>query len=402
MTQPNKRREKHPGNPNRARNMRHPPIAPDVLRWAVERSGRAEALARKFPQLEEWLAGKRLPTFRQLESLAKATLTPLGYLFLPQPPQETLPIPHFRTLHDQQPQRPSVALLETVSQMQRRQQWLRDYLIEQGHQPLAFVGAARPDAAVEDVAGRMREVLRLPPQWAREYKTWSDALKGLMRRMEEVGILVVASGIVGNNTRWKLDVEEFRGLVLVDEYAPLVFVNAADSKAAQMFTLAHELAHVWYGKSVAFDLGRLEPAEDAFERRCNQVAAEFLLPARDLRGGWPAVSGSHERFRQVAHHFKVSELVVARRALDLELIEREEFFEFYEGFLRRQQAAKRRRRGGNYYANQTLRVGRRFALAVAQAVAEGELLYREAYQLTGLYGDAFDKFLASLSRSEAA
>ena len=128
---------------------------------------------------------------------------------------------------------------------------------------------------------------------------------------------------------------EFPGFVLVDEYAPLVFLNGADGKAAQMFTLAHELAHVWLGSSAVFDLRELQPAADEVEQACNRVAAEFLVPGDEMREVWSSVRYESERFQQIARRFKVSELVAARRALDLRLITRNEFLEFYRGLSRK-------------------------------------------------------------------
>jgi Zn-dependent peptidase ImmA (M78 family) len=158
------------------------------------------------------------------------------------------------------------------------------------------------------------------------------ALRQLYNNIEAAGILVAVSGIVGNNTRRKLDPIEFRGFVLVDDYAPLVFVNGADGKAAQMFTLAHELAHIWFGSSAAFDLRELQPANNETEEACNRVAAEFLVPARQLRDFWPSIKQDPERFQSIARNFKVSEIVAARRAIDLGLISRNEFLDFYRNY----------------------------------------------------------------------
>ena len=374
-------------------------ISETILRWALERSGNPTAVEEKIPKLSEWLSGESRPTLRQLEKLARATSTPLGFLFLAEPPEERLSIRHFRTLGDEPMQRPSPDLLESVQSMERRQAWMREYLIEQGQEPLAFIGSAQVSVEAEPLAREMRSMLGLAEGWTAQQPSWTHALRQLQRKMDDLGILVVVNGIVGNNTHRKLDVSEFRGFVLVDEYAPLVFVNGADGKAAQMFTLAHELAHVWFGSSAAFDLRQLQPADDDTERACNRVAAEFLVPAADLHSIWPSVGKGPDRFQAIARRFKVSVLVAARRALDLTLISKSEFLDFYDNY----QQAERRvtpSDGGDFYASQNLRVGRRFAEAVLHAVREAKLLYREAYHLTGLYGTSFERYAESIGFGE--
>jgi Zn-dependent peptidase ImmA (M78 family) len=369
-----------------------------VLRWAVDRSGRTlDDLQDKFPKIQQWTAGKSHPTFRQLESLAKATLTPLGFFFLTEPPEERLPIPYFRTIEDETPSKPSPNLLETIQMMQRRQAWMREFLIEEGQERLPFVKSARLGEQPTAIAESMKQALGFDEGWAAAQPTWTDALRTLREVIEAAEILVVVNGVVENNTHRKLDPGEFRGFVLVDDYAPLVFVNGADSKAAQMFTLAHELAHIFFGSSAAFDLREMQPADDPTEQACNRVAAEFLIPEHGLRQIWSSVKNNVEPFQTIARRFKVSALVAARRALDLRLINRKTFLEFYRDYQRdERRAAARRPKGGDFYANQNLRVGQRFAAAVVQAAGEGKLLYSEAYHLTGLYGKNFDSYASSL------
>lgn len=368
----------------------------EVVRWALNRSGRSIAnLQRKFPKIREWERGESRPTLRQLESLAKATLTPLGFFFLPAPPEERLPVPHFRTLDDERLRLPSPDLLETVQIMQRRQAWMRDFLMEQGQSRLPFIASAKLNDAPDTIAGSIGPTLGLDEAWASRERTWTDALRTLRDAMEKTGILVMVNGIVGNNTHRKLDPNEFRGFVLVDDYAPLMFVNGADGRAAQMFTLAHEVAHVFFGSSAAFDLRDMQPANDPTEQACNRVAAEFLIPGRELHRIWPSVASDPEPFQAIARHFKVSVLVAARRALDLRLISKAEFLDFYRAYQEDdRRAATQRPQGGNFYATQNTRVGYRFAETVIRAVKEGKLLYSEAYRLTGLYGKAFERYAA--------
>lgn len=372
-------------------------VSEQVLRWALDRSSLSEPqLTGRFPRINEWLLGTARPTLRQLERLAKTTRTPLGYFFLDEPPVESLPVPHFRTLNDEISNQPSPDLLETVYTMQRRQAWMRESLIEKGQEPLWFVGSAQVGESPRKIAMNMRLVLGFDEDWAASHTTWSEALRTLRAAIDEAGILVVTNGIVGNNTHRRLSPDEFRGFVLVDDYAPLLFVNGRDAKAAQMFTLAHELAHLFFGKSAAFDLRGMHPADDPVEQACNTVAAEFLVSEGKLRSIWPSVREEADPLQRIAQEFKVSVLVAARRALDLSLITRDEFRDFYDRYLDNEHRKPEDRTGGNFYANQDNRVGRRFALEIVNSVAEGRLLYTEAYELTGLYGATFEEYVSRL------
>lgn len=373
-------------------------VQPAVLRWACERSGVAfDDLERRFPRLPAWLRGEQQPTFRQLEDFAKATHTPFGYFFLPAPPEERLPIPDFRTV-TQRVARPSPELLDTIYAMQRRQDFLREQRIEDEAEPLEFVGSARLDDDPEAVGREMRRLAGLDDGWAAQVRTWRDAVGELRRRIEQLGVMAVINGVVGNNTHRKLSVDEFRGFALTDRYAPLIFVNGADARSAQMFTLAHELAHVWLGPA-GEGLSGFEgvfPGDLRVEQFCDRAAAEFLVPARELRQQWPQFKHAEHPFEQAARFFKVSPIVVGRRAMDLRLIDRETFFDFYEAYTAQERRQSEAAGGGDFYANQNARVGERFAIAVIRAALEGRITFKEAYDLTGLRGGAFQEYARRL------
>lgn len=375
-------------------------INPALINWAIERSGRStEELESKsqFTKLKDWQKGKLDPTMKQLEELARTTRTALGYFFLSNPPEDKLPIPDLRTVDDESPQKPSPDLLETVEAMQRRQAWMRDFLIEEGHNALPFVASTTEEDYCEEVATDMRGRLELDNRWAARSRNWEEALRRLRSKIEQAGIIVVFSGYVGTNTHRGFDVDEFRGFTLVDKYAPLIFVNNKDGKAAQMFTLAHELAHLWIGAEGVSNLWATQPVENNVEKFCNRVAAEFLIPAHLMKAGWPKARQKQYPFQYLARRYKVSEIVAARRALDLKCITKEEFFSFYEDYREQVEERLARQRktekgGGNFWNNAHVRIGDYFGSHVVRAVKEGRLLYREAYELTGLYGKTFDKF----------
>ncbi len=349
----------------------------------------------KLDRLRDWESSGRI-SLAQADRMARHTRTPLGYLFLKAPPEEDLSIPDYRTFAGGAPARPSPDLLDTIHLMRRRQAWMRDELVEVGADPLPFVGNSRGQSSSDAVAEAMRTALSLSAGWAATQPNWTSALRHLRDRAEEAGVLIVFNGIVGNNTSRKLDRSEFQGFALVDSHAPLVFVNAADFKTAQMFTLAHELAHLFVGAPGVSSLGDLEQPHHDTERFCNAVAAEFLVPAEEMADQWVPAAQAEEALQAAARRFKVSIVVAARRAVHLGLIRPSEFRRFYE---RHTGAMKPSSGGGDFWNNQNTRIGRRFGSAVYRAVVAGRLTYREAYALTGLRGDTFDKLLR---RMEAA
>ena len=275
-------------------------VKPKLLRWARERASiELDALERRFPKYREWESGHRQPTLKQLELLAKVTHAPIGSFFLSRPLEERIPIPDLRTVCDRPMGRPSVELLDTVYLCQQRQDWYRDFARMEGENPLPFVGSASPASAVESTAERIRTALGFDLDERRALPTWTEALRRFIGQADVLGVLVMTSGIVGNNTHRKLDPDEFRGFALADELAPLIFINGADSKAAQMFTLAHELAHLWLGESALSDVGPISMPSHAVEVWCNHVAAELLVPLVSLREEFRGARGSDQRDQPV-------------------------------------------------------------------------------------------------------
>ncbi|AYD90328.1 ImmA/IrrE family metallo-endopeptidase [Actinomyces sp. 2119] len=360
-------------------------IAPDVLRWAVRRARWDEDTVRhRAPKLDEWIDGSVRPTLKQMEKLAADTHTPFGMLFLPEPPVEDVPVPDMRTPRDAGVREPSADLLETIYLCQRRQDWYRDEALEDGAAPLGLVGSATLTTPVDDAADRIRTALRLDE---RSVTSWSDAMTDLIERAETIGVLVMVNGVVGSDTHRRLDPEEFRGFALADDVAPLVFVNGADTKAAQVFTLVHELAHLWLGHSALSDAdaGGTQ-GEKREERWCNQVAAQVLIPLDSLREGWAGDCGQDE-LNRLASHYKVSTLVVLARLRDAGFLTWDEYMARYDAERQRvmglMQAGRDRGGGGNYYHTQLRRLGRAFTRAVVSSTLEGRTTYRDAYRLLG-------------------
>lgn len=372
-------------------------VNPDLLRWARNRARMDAAdLAIKFPKLPDWERAESQPTLKQLERYAQTTHAPVGFFFLPEPPEEPLPIPDFRTMAGRAVTRPSPNLLDTIYVCQERQAWYRDFALVGGQTPLSFVGSLTTQTPPTDAAATMRHALAFDLEARRECPTWTEALRRFIEQAERLGVLVMASGIVQNNTHRGLDVEEFRGFALTDPLAPLVFINGADSKSAQMFTLAHELAHIWLGASAISDVSAAPVSENATETWCNRVAAELLVPLDALRAALIADEALPTTLARLARQFKVSTLVVLRRLLDAGRLNRTSFAAAYAEELQRLTNVPRGS-GGDFYRTTTARVGRRFGRALVESTLEGRTLYRDAYRMLGIAkGGTFDEFGRSL------
>jgi Zn-dependent peptidase ImmA (M78 family) len=372
-------------------------VKPRLLEWArtradLERDQLARKLKNKVSQIAEWEKTGTI-ALTDLEKVAKKTNTPIGYLFLPEPPLEHLPVADFRMSGNRR-QHPSPELLDTLYLCQQRQFWFREYLESTGEDPLPFVGSRRIEDGVRAVASDIRSAVGLSDPDRQQHPTWQEALSYLYDAVEGLGVLVMRNGIVGNNTRRKLSLSEFRGFALSDAYAPLLFVNSLDSKSAQMFTLVHELAHIWLGESGVSDTSPSTTVRS--ERFSNQVAAEVLVPLEEFRALWLAREPPLEATRRLARHFKVSTLVALIRAKEAGLLPQDLFDTLYEAEEKRAHPA-RTSKGGDFYRTQNTRLGKRFAGAVVASALEGKTPYTEAYSLLGLRkGDTFDKLARKL------
>jgi Zn-dependent peptidase ImmA (M78 family) len=357
-----------------------------VLRWAAQRAHLGEdVLKKRFPKWSLWLTGEAQPTLKQLEDFARLTHTAFGYFFLPEPPTLTLPVPDFRTMRDDALREPSSDLLDTLYLCQQRQDWYREHARLHGLQALPFVGSATLQEAPGAVAHRLREQLGLSTEARRQLPTWTDALRQLIAKAEDAGVMVMVSSVVGSNSRRKLDVGEFRGFALVDDLAPLIFLNGADSKAAQMFTLAHELAHVWLGTSGVSDAQAGQVPEQQTERWCNRVAAELLMPLEELRAAHQRNLPIPEEIQRLAREFKVSTLVALRRLFDAGFIDQATLWQHYREEQERLRTwSERSRSGGEFYRSLAARTGKRFARAIVASTLEGFTSFSEAYRLLGV------------------
>jgi Zn-dependent peptidase ImmA (M78 family) len=360
-------------------------VKPELLRWARDRAGlTSRDLSAKFPMLEQWESGEVRPTLRQVEQYAKATHAPVGYLFLAQPPDEPLPIPDFRTMAGRGIGKPSPDLREMIYACQERQDWFRENARASGATRLALVGSATIQSPIVETAASIRRALSFDLERRREVASWEEALRVFIGEADQLGILVMCSGIVMNNTHRRLRPDEFRGFALSDDLAPLVFINGADSKSAQMFTLAHELAHIWLGQTALSNTTVASQHENAVETWCNRIAAELLVPLELVRAELRHGEALRDTLTRLTRRFKVSSLVILQRLRDARRLTWEELRVAYDNELRRIAAVRRPESGGDFYVTAAVRYSRRFTRALVESTLEGRTLYRDALRLLGI------------------
>lgn len=366
-------------------------ITPELLRWARDRRElSSEVLAKKIgvslTALNAWEKGEARPTLRQAQVLANRLSVPFGYLYLSSPPKEDLPIADFRTVAGMPPLKPSPEFLDVLHDVLRKQQWYREYLRGNSVPALKFIGRYKIQDEPETIAADIRESLGINDKLREECKTWEQFLARFVRRAENERILVLRSSIVGSNTHRHLSVDEFRGFAISDDFAPLVFVNSADARAAQIFTLAHELAHLWLGRSGISNLDyskRSSKQLHVVDRICDKVAAEVLAPAEDFVSRWGKFHSLGENIDKLASRYRVSSFVVLRRAYELGCVSTEDFRAAYTSMISR---AKRKgtEGGGDFYLTLLSRNSVQLTASLLAAAAEGRISPREAAGLLNI------------------
>lgn len=364
-------------------------VTPRLVRWARQRyytdlNVAAEDIGVPAEKLAAWESGEARPSFPQALKLAHRLNVPFGYLYLERPPEEGLPLPDLRTVWGAQPERPSPEFLDVLYDALRKQEWFKQELTAEGTEPLPFVGRFN-GAAPTQVAADIRTTLAINAAFRQQARSWEEFLTRFVQQAEAARIMVLRSSYAGSNTRRHLNVTEFRGFAISDRVAPLVFVNSADAKAAQIFTLAHELAHLWVGQSGISNpdyLAQTGTQRHEIDRHCDAIAAEVLVPAVDIRQAWEDNETLDQNLEVLVRRYRVSRLVVLRRARDIGKVAEAAYREKFEALL---EESAERRRGGTFYPTFIARNSAIFTTTLVTAQAEGRVSPKEAATLLNVH-----------------
>ena len=367
-------------------------IEPTALRQAMDRAQVDEAVLAKYigtshNVINSWLEGAKKPSFRQARMVANRTRIPFGFLFLENLPKDDLPIPDFRVVSGSDDERISLDLREVIQSTLRKQSWLSGYLESEEAGESDFIGKGRIDDSVDVLAEGISSALNISS--VTRTNEPADYLRSLVQQVEQTGVNVLRSGIVGDNNYRALDVNEFRGFALSDQYAPFVFINSKDSKRAQIFTLIHELCHLWCDQTgISSSSGSIVDAlrSNSDEAKCNQVAAEILVPRVDLMHQWSKNTDTNldASLENISKYFQVSRLVILIRLREHRLISQQDFRKAYGDISLSPDRNPVRTKGGDYHTNIAIRNGRKFTETVLNATLNQHLLLRDAADLLSI------------------
>lgn len=372
-------------------------VNPSILAWARERAGFAvseiaKKLDLKQEKVEAWEKGDKKPTFRQAQRFADKTYIPFGYLFLNEPPKEELPIPDLRTIGDHPIGEFSLALKDTIRGSFERLEWYKDFCREQEIPRVNWIGSTSINEFKSAVTNLNNLLSNAIGQRPREFHNYYAELR---KEIEDLGVLVMRNSVVESNTHRPLNRDEFRGFAISDDYAPVIFINAADTPQAQIFTLMHEFVHLLINESGVSDLSHRN--ENKIEKFCNRVAAEFLVPTNEFTQLWNNnLDDWKHNLPELASHFHVSHWVIARRALETGFISEQQYWEHYSKILAALKKDKEKQKekdgGPTYYRMVNTRYSKRLANAVASEALSGRMLLRDAQRFIGIHPSKLKSF----------
>jgi Zn-dependent peptidase ImmA (M78 family) len=379
-------------------------VKPAIFEWVLQNINFENIKAKTKDDFFLWMAGKKAPTFNQLEQFSKATNIPFGYFFLSTPPIEKIKLLEYRTVDSLEIGQPSRNLIDTINEMEAIQEWMRDYVKGADLNELNYVGALKGNEDISSIASTIRESLRLSREWFLVASNAWDSFKLLRERLEDIGTIVMMNGIVGSNTHRSLDINEFRAFTIIDKYVPLIFINANDSSNGRLFSLAHEMTHIWLGVNSFYnDYQHPINGISSLEVLCNAVAAEILVPIEIFNTSWreDKTDDLEEKISNISGYFRCGTTVIARRALDQGLIDKATYTKLAESTIAKYRVKRSEQgSGGNYYNTLRTRLDNRLVLALSNSVYEGKTTFTEAYRLTNTSRKTFSALVEMVAGAE--
>jgi Zn-dependent peptidase ImmA (M78 family)/DNA-binding XRE family transcriptional regulator len=384
-------------------------ITPKVLQWARESARMPlEIAAAKIPvsvqRLREWEAGMDQPTIKQAQTLAKAYKRPFSLFFLPEIPKDFQPLQDFRSKGSKQLTTASIFIIREI---QSKQSWISEVYSDNNEKPLPFVGRFLINDDPVKVANDILKELKINPT---NYNS-DNPIREWIYAAELKGIFISRTSFI--HSRLKLNSDELQGFAISDKYAPFVFVNSDDWNAPQLFTLVHELAHIWIAQTgISNDIEPDIKNKSKFhpvELFCNEVAANALMPQNIIEGLNQNIFKDSKEVFKAAKTLGISSFAFLVRALNLNLISPRVYYKLkgeaeleFAAYVKREEEKKVKKKkqekpgGPNYFLLQVNRNSRLFTQTVLDAFRGGNIEPATASNLLNVQVNKFQLLEAQI------
>lgn len=381
-------------------------ITPEVIKWARESAKMTyEEAAKKVSvsveKLQQWEEGAAQPTIRQAETLANAYKRSFALFFLPSVPADFQPLQDFRRAASPL----QTASIFIIREIQQKQAWLRETFEEGGEKPLPFVGRFSVSSKPTDVANDILVTLGINPA----YYSSQNPIKEWITKSEERGIFISRTSFI--HSRLRLNSDELQGFTIADEYAPFVFINSDDWAAPQLFTLVHEIAHIWIAQSGVSNHvdpeSKVKDKSHPVEVFCNEVAANALMPDALMQEISRNAFASSKAVFNAAKKLGVSSFALLVRARNMQIISFQEYqafkqeadaeFEAYKAKEEERKAKQKEKEGGpNPYLLRINKNSRLFTQIVIDGFRGGTIAPTQASSLLNTQVNKISKLEAIL------
>lgn len=368
-------------------------INKEIYIWAIKESRKDfKEIINRFVNFESWISHEILPTFRQVEELANFLKVPLGYMFLDEPPKTDIIESEFKTIGNKIPEI-SKELKDTLFNVGRKRDWLSDYRREKGWErliPEDLLNFEKKD--IYSICIMAKEHLDIDEFWYKGYSDTRAAFNYLREKLESSGITVMQSGVVGSDNNRALNIDEFRGFLLYDDVAPIIFINSNDSVKRKIFTLIHEYIHFLGQKNDIF-IEEDMVSENENEQFIHRITAEFLIPKDHMEEAWDYNVEFNKQIQDLRKRFHVSKVLLAIKLKEMNIINQEAVNEVNKhSETLGAKNIKSTEGGGDYYKTTRSRFGNSFLRTVIQSSDSGDISYTDAFKLLDNSVKAYDYF----------
>jgi Zn-dependent peptidase ImmA (M78 family) len=290
--------------------------------------------------------------------------------------------------------------------MEEIQNWAREYMINSGFGSLNIVGIYKDNFDINYIAKGARETLGLDIHWYENYKDADSVFKFIRKALEKIGIFVLVNGKVKNNTHRPLSLNEFRAFSLIDDYAPLIFINGKDTKNGKVFSLIHEYIHIligienllndkygsFYNESINNNDLHVNDQYKKIELLCNAVTSEILVPSEIFCNRWDKSNEIIRNIETLSKYFNCSKFVITIKAFKEKMIDYKTYSQIYKKLIDEYEdiiGKKTKSSGGDFYNASSFGIDHRFFKMLNQSVFEGNTTYTYAFHLTNFSSKTF-------------